>query len=487
MPSPKAEIEAATILMLSAQSAEKKDCRNCTERADGTRVMKRLSAFNPEMLPCLRSLWRGGCAAGICLLSIFFLPSSCESAQEDTTASMSLDFPDATEVSFEFSEETLAGESDPVAESLQQNEPGKPGLIESLDEPASQVLDSMPVEEAGGEDDPQLGSFDLAERGRQSTCRQDDQRYAVFDALFLQRNNATFNQPIVVNSSAPQTAVMQTHDLTSVVGTGTRLLYGNYGEGNVGWEVGYIGLYGMYGHSLQTSGGSSLQAAGNLGLDPLSPLQNASVAQAAYNSMLNSADINLVFHRFDGGYNRRSGNPWQRCQGYGGGHIDWLAGLRWAGLEDSAVLAMTASAPQPSTYTATTSSNLFAAQIGTRGRMAWERWAVEGWMKVGVAGTSVGQSQASFDALTSGTIRPAFSAHTAGMGLIADMNASMIYRLNETWGLRVGYNLFWLTGVALAPDQWDFSAVDAAGAGTRLNNNGSLFLSGAQLGLEAHW
>jgi len=400
---------------------------------------------------------------------------------------MSFDFPDATEVSFEFPEKTAAEESDPAAEFSQQSEPEQPGLIELLDEPESVLLDSMPVDAATREHDPQPGSFDLAEHGRQSTYRQDGQRYAVFDALFLQRNNATFHQPIVVNSSAPNTAVMQTHDLTSVVGTGTRLLYGNYGDGDVGWEVGYVGLYGMYGHSLQTSDGSSLQAAGNLGLDPLSPLKNASVARAAYNSTLNSADINLVFHRFDGGYNRRSGNPWQRCQGYDGGHIDWLAGLRWAGLEESAVLAMTASAPQPSTYTATTSSNLFAAQIGTRGRMAWERWAVEGWMKVGVAGTSVGQSQASFDSLTLGTIRPAFSAHTAGMGLIADMNASMVYRLNETWGLRVGYNLFWLTGVALAPDQWDFSAVNAAGAGTRLNNNGSLFLSGAHLGLEAHW
>jgi hypothetical protein len=71
--------------------------------------------------------------------------------------------------------------------------------------------------------------------------------------------------------------------------------------------------------------------------------------------------------------------------------------------------------------------------------------------------------------------------------MIADMNLSAIYRFNETWGLRAGYNLFWLTGVALAPDQWDFSARQTAAAGTGLNNTGSLFLGGANLGLEARW
>jgi hypothetical protein len=72
-----------------------------------------------------------------------------------------------------------------------------------------------------------------------------------------------------------------------------------------------------------------------------------------------------------------------------------------------------------------------------------------------------------------------------GMGMIADMNISAIYRLNEIWGLRVGYNLLWLTGVALAPDQFDFQASEAGGRG--LNTTGSVFLAGANLGLEARW
>ena len=77
------------------------------------------------------------------------------------------------------------------------------------------------------------------------------------------------------------------------------------------------------------------------------------------------------------------------------------------------------------------------------------------------------------------------SADTVGMGMIADMNLSAVYRIDEVWGLRVGYNLMWLTGVALAPDQWDFTPSQTGGTG--INGSGSVFLSGANLGLEARF
>jgi hypothetical protein len=117
--------------------------------------------------------------------------------------------------------------------------------------------------------------------------------------------------------------------------------------------------------------------------------------------------------------------------------------------------------------------------------MAFERWAVEGWMKIGIAGTTLSQSQTLYDALSTTPFRQPQSSDTVGMGMIADMNLSAIYRFNDVWGLRVGYNLIWLTGVALAPDQWDFTPSQAGGTG--LNGTGSMFLSGANLGLEARW
>jgi hypothetical protein len=81
--------------------------------------------------------------------------------------------------------------------------------------------------------------------------------------------------------------------------------------------------------------------------------------------------------------------------------------------------------------------------------------------------------------------RPAVSSSATGVGFIGSINATLIYRLTETWGLRAGYNLYWLTNAALAPSQWDFAT--AAGAGTAINDNGGLFLHGANLGVEARW
>jgi len=314
---------------------------------------------------------------------------------------------------------------------------------------------------------------------------QDERNYAVFDALFLQRNNATVNRPVVVDNPAPHAPVISAGDLQSTIGTGARLVYGNYGEDDLGWEVGYLGVYGMTAARTAATDSGTLEAPDGNFADQTG-LSNGFSARVTDNASINSVELNVVFHDYDGGFNRRSGRPAQRCEGYDGGHVDWIGGFRWANLQDEAVLAMPrGTSPQSSTYSVDSSSNLFAAQVGTRGRMAFERWAVEGWMKIGIAGTMLSQSQTIFDPLPTTTFRPTASSDKAGMGMIADMNLSAIYRINDVWGLRVGYNLIWLTGVALAPDQFDFTPSQTGG--TNLNGSGSMFLSGANLGLEARW
>ena len=315
---------------------------------------------------------------------------------------------------------------------------------------------------------------------------QDKRSYAVFDALFLQRNNAAVDRAVVVDtSSGTATTAIAAGDPTSTIGTGARLLYGNYGAEDIGWEVGYLGVYGVSAVSQATSAGAGLQAPGNV-FSTQTGLNSGVSAKVTDNASVNSVECNLVFHNYDGGFNRRSGRPWQRVDWYDGGHVDWIGGFRWANLEDAAVLGIT---PQgqaaSSSYSVNTSSNLFAAQVGTRGRLAFEQWAVEGWMKIGIAGTAISQSQSMSDAFSATPFRKPRSSNTAGMGMIADMNLSAIYRIDDVWGFRVGYNLMWLTGVGLAPDQWDFSPSQAGGTG--INSTGSLFLSGANLGLEARF
>ena len=74
---------------------------------------------------------------------------------------------------------------------------------------------------------------------------------------------------------------------------------------------------------------------------------------------------------------------------------------------------------------------------------------------------------------------------TTSAGLLSTITITAIYRLNDTWGLRAGYDMAWLSGLALAPNQWDFT--DTPSSGTTLHGAGGLFLQGASLGLESRW
>jgi hypothetical protein len=315
----------------------------------------------------------------------------------------------------------------------------------------------------------------------------DPQRYVVFDVLGMQRNNALKDGPLVVENGTQFTA-LQTNMLQSSVAPGVRVLYGDYGCDGIGWETGYLGLWNMYSTSRVESPNGLLQAPGQLGF--ASPaLSNATGAGFSGVTSLQSADINLVYHMFDGGQDPRSPRPSQRVAWYDGGHLDWLTGFRWGGLDDVGTVGFSpAGATAPNTYTAHTSSNLFAGQVGVRGRMEFQEWALESWIKVGLAGTSLSQTQSFQDQLAPlDPYRPTGSSWKGGVGMIADANLSGIYRIDRVWGVRFGYNLIWLTGVALAPDQFNWTASTDPATTLGIDNTGSMLLSGANAGLEARW
>jgi hypothetical protein len=312
-------------------------------------------------------------------------------------------------------------------------------------------------------------------------CCPDWRRYVIFDVLFLQRNNQSGDRTLVSDAATGLPAIT-TQDLQPAVATGFRAFYGSLLTDDLGWEIGYLGVYGMFGQATAT-GPDTLEMPPPLGL-AVNNFNNAESARATFWSTLNMAEVNLF--RYDccqecGPTGCRLTNCRSNCH-----CIDWLAGFVWAGLDEQASLSMACcSPPEPAAYTVRSTTNYFGPQIGMRGRRQWERWAVEGWWKTAVCGTSGSQAGDPIVGTISGLERPAVAATAAGVGFIGNLNATLIYRLTETWGLRAGYNLIWLTNATLAPTQWDFGT--AAGAGTGINDNGGLFLHGANLGLEARW
>jgi hypothetical protein len=214
-------------------------------------------------------------------------------------------------------------------------------------------------------------------------------------------------------------------------------------------------------------------------------LRGASAARATYASVLNSAEVNVLLTERCCHRPRLSGYAAEchRCVFT----VDWLAGFRWAGLDEQAGLAFGDSpAALVTGYAVRTSSNLFGGQLGVRGRADWQDWALEGWAKAALAGSVLSQAQDPIvDSVTGDVYRSARGSRTDTPGGIFDVGATLVYRLSDTWGLRFGYSMLWLTGVALAPDQFNFAADTRAG--TRLDGNQTLWLGGANLGLEARW
>ena len=72
------------------------------------------------------------------------------------------------------------------------------------------------------------------------------------------------------------------------------------------------------------------------------------------------------------------------------------------------------------------------------------------------------------------------------MSFVGGANLSGLYSLSNVWNLRAGYNVMWIEGVALAPDQLDFDFA-AAPSGNQLDDGGGMFLHGLNVGVEARW
>jgi hypothetical protein len=306
--------------------------------------------------------------------------------------------------------------------------------------------------------------------------------YATLDALAIQRDNATVDRDFVIDGDT-LTPALTNQSLKFVTAPGVRLMVGRHGCDRIGWELGYVGVYGMWADTLAT-GADNLEVAGLLAND-LTNFRNQSVAEATYGSTLNMAEANLLFTEQFHSYPRMSAYQLEQIKAVG--TVDWIAGFRWAGLAESAAIDMNPTATSSdSLYAVRANSSLFGGQIGARGRLAWEAWAFEGWVKGACAYAAVSQSQDGIvDALGPAVYRQPGGGSADGVAGIFDTGIGLVRRLGDTWSLRLGYNSFWLTGVALAPDQFDFS--DATEAPTNVQAGSTLWLGGASIGLEAAW
>jgi hypothetical protein len=300
--------------------------------------------------------------------------------------------------------------------------------------------------------------------------------YGFAEALFLERDNQSVNQPVVITGLWPDafTTELSTGDLNFGWESGLRALMGVRLNECTGWAVegSYLGVFNADAAALavRPDANTALTLPGGLG-PALNVFQAADQIRLDYGSELHSADLSLV-----------------RCRSgaAGCGSVEWMAGFRYLDLSETfgiSGLRVNQGLPETGVYNVQTHNNLYGAQLGARLRRCLGRLSGEVTGKAGIYYNDASQAQFILDY---GDIDPrrdgqAEGDHTAFVG---EVNLSAIYQLTSVWGLRAGYNLIWIEGVALAPDQLDFSSATDV---NQLSSSGGLFLHGVNVGLEARW
>lgn len=161
-----------------------------------------------------------------------------------------------------------------------------------------------------------------------------------------------------------------------------------------------------------------------------------------------------------------------------------LAGLRYLAFRDA--MGLVAGDPTLTNYGSVmfgTINNMYGLQIGADG-ILWtngRRLRVESAIKAGVyanaistslAGESTDPSDEPFN-FRSGRDRTSF---------VGDLTLTGVYQWNRAWSVRAGYQLLWLSGVAVGTMQFhNFEA------GLTPNNSGTVLFHGALIGLERAW
>ena len=296
-------------------------------------------------------------------------------------------------------------------------------------------------------------------------------RYFQADALLWHRVGTGCSETVVIdtNTNAP---LLNTDDLTFDLAPGMRFLVGWQPDPCHGcqrccaWELSYFGIFGWNGSDLVTGAGN-LAVPGDLGLNT-NNFFGADLISTNYESDLHNIELNCV----------------KSCCLCEDTRLDFLTGFRYIFLNDNFLLTATDLQEGTSSYAVNANNNLLGPQLGGRLTHSWCNWAVELTGKAGVFYNFADQHQTVTDFPNNNIIRDATGSGSS-VAMLGEMSVMFIRPLDDYWSLRVGYSALGLGGVALAPDQLDFT--DTFASGTGFHDSGFIFAHGATVGLQRTW
>jgi hypothetical protein len=300
--------------------------------------------------------------------------------------------------------------------------------------------------------------------------------YAEAEALFMKRDSGHPSRAVLIDANTQETLVSSS-DLDFNFDSGLRARYGFDLTNCLMVELGYFGIFDSR---------SRVDYAGpNPGVDVTLPgplgiasnvFHDGVRTRTDYQSQIQGAELNFPCCCC-----------WESPCCDKVGSREWFVGFRYLSLRENFRIYGEKTVNQlaeTAFYDLDSENDLFGAHLGLRIRRCRGRFSWEAMGKAGIFGNHAGQQQVFID-YPNFLLRPPVSGNGGNVAFVGDLNLTGIYQLNDTWGLRAGYNMMWIEGVALAPDQLDFSLTSTSGAG--IHTSGGVFLHGFSVGLEARW
>jgi hypothetical protein len=165
-------------------------------------------------------------------------------------------------------------------------------------------------------------------------------------------------------------------------------------------------------------------------------------------------------------------------------NIQFLAGFRYIELNEKYDINGESSLVSASDYLTTAHNRLYGSQLGVRGQWQISRLTFDLQTKGGLYANYAAEQQSVFDNNNT-TLVQSGSASKTDVSFVGEVSAYMTVPVYSFLTARFGYSALWITDLALAPNQLDFS--NTGTSGTTLNTHSGVIIHGFNAGFEARW
>jgi hypothetical protein len=291
---------------------------------------------------------------------------------------------------------------------------------------------------------------------------------AQVDALLLWQNNIASRPLFGIGTAGP--VALDANDLQTPATGGPRFGLFLHLDDCYSIEGNYFTVDGFQGQRTLPPGIYDQLDLAGLRFGP--PTSTISTATATSSGAIQSAELN-----------------WRRRADV----VTWLAGFRW--VQWNAGLAINDQSPfGQDEFNVLTGNDLYGGQAGCDLRV----WELGNWLRVnalGKAGIFYNPAYQRTTVFSPGATAPDNLSFAGGnqaeqTGFFGELGVNATLQIRQWLAWRVGYNFFWLSGVATPAEQLSVVNADPLPgevATVGINTNGSVLLQGISTGIEARW